>query len=155
MKFTPLLATPPTFTTTFPVVAPVGTDVAMLVEVQLVVVAGVPLNVTVPEDPKLLPVIVTAVPTGPEVVDRLVIFGDTVKVIPLLATPPTVTTTFPVVAPAGTDVAMLVEVQLVVVAGVPLNVTVPEERRGGSSSEAGCGHSTTVTHIPRRGSRRN
>ena len=127
MKFTPLPATPPTFTTTFPVVAPVGTDVAMLVEVQLVVVAGVPLNVTVPEDPKLVPVIVTAVPTGPEVVDRLVIFGDTAKVIPLLATPPTVTTTFPVVAPAGTDVAMLVEVQLVVVAGVPLNVTVPED----------------------------
>ena len=132
MKFTPLLATPPTVTTTFPVVAPAGTDVAMLVEVQLVVVAGVPLNVTVPEDPKLLPVIVTAVPTGPEVGDRLVIWlvvsaAPTVKVTPLLATPPTVTTTFPVVAPVGTDVTMLVEVQLVVVAGVPLNVTVPED----------------------------
>jgi hypothetical protein len=85
VKFTSLLATPPTFTTTFPVVAPAGTDVAMLVEVQLVVVAGVPLNVTVPEDPKLLPVIVTAVPTGPEVGDRLVICGDTVEVPPLNA----------------------------------------------------------------------
>jgi hypothetical protein len=132
VKFTPLLATPPTVTTTFPVVAPAGTDVAMLVEVQLVVVAGVPLNVTVPEDSKLVPVIVTAVPTGPEVVDRLVIEGEgadvvTVKFTPLLATPPTVTTTFPVVAPVGTDVAMLDEVQLVVVAGVPLNVTVPED----------------------------
>jgi len=40
-------------------------------------VAGVPLNVTVPEDPKLVPVIVTAVPTGPEVVDRLVMAGAT------------------------------------------------------------------------------
>ena len=84
-KLMPLLAAPPTVTTTFPVVAPVGTDVAMLVEVQLVVVVGVPLNVTVPEDPKLVPVIVTAVPTGPEVVDRLVIFGDTVEVPPLNA----------------------------------------------------------------------
>ena len=85
VKFTPLLATPPTVTTIFPVVAPAGTDVAMLVEVQLVVVAGVPLNVTVPEDPRLVPVIVTAVPTGPEVVDRLVIFGDTLEVPPLNA----------------------------------------------------------------------
>ena len=132
VKLMPLLATPPTVTTTFPVVAPVGTDVAMLDEVQVVVVAGVPLNVTVPEDPKLVPVIVTAVPAGPDVGLRLVIEGGgadvvTVKFTPLLATPPTVTTTFPVVAPAGTDVAMLVEVQLVVVAGVPLNVTVPED----------------------------
>jgi hypothetical protein len=99
----------------------------MLDEVQLVVVAGVPLNVTVPEDPKLVPVIVTAVPTGPEVGDRLVMPGVTVKATPLLATPLSVTTTFPVVAPVGTDVAMLDEVQLVVVAGVPLNVTVPED----------------------------
>ena len=43
----PLLATPPTFTTTFPVVAPVGTEVAMLVALQVVIVAVVPLNVTV------------------------------------------------------------------------------------------------------------
>ena len=75
MKLTPLLATPPTITTTFPVVAPVGTDVAMLVAVQVVVVAGVPLNVTVPEDPKFDPVIVTAVPTGPDVGFRPVIEG--------------------------------------------------------------------------------
>jgi hypothetical protein len=75
VKFTPLLATPPTVTTTFPVVAPVGTDVAMLVEVQLVVAAGVPLNVTVPEDPKLVPVIVTAVPTIPDVGFRLIMLG--------------------------------------------------------------------------------
>ena len=127
VKLTPLLATPPTVTTTFPVVAPAGTDVAMLVALQLVVVAVVPLNVTVPVDPKFVPVIVTAVPTAPEVGDRLVMLGAdvTVKLTPLLATPPTVTTTFPVVAPAGTDVAMLVALQLVVVAVVPLNVTVP------------------------------
>jgi len=132
VKFTPLLATPPTFTTIFPVVAPAGTDVAMPVVVQLVVAAGVPLNVTVPEDPKLVPVIVTAVPAGPDVGFRLVMEGGgadvvTVKFTPLLATPPTVTTTFPVMAPVGTDVAMLDEVQLVVVASVPLNITVPED----------------------------
>src|SRR6201981_2155120 len=129
VKLTPLLATPPTFTTTLPVVAPVGTDVAMLVALQLVTAAVVPLNVTVLVpcvDPKFVPVIVTAVPTAPEVGDRLVMLGvdDTVKLTPLLATPPTTTTTFPVVAPLGTDVAMLVALQLVTVAAVPLNVTV-------------------------------
>jgi hypothetical protein len=78
VKITALLGTPPTVTTTFPVVAPVGTDVTMLVALQLVTVAAVPLNVTVPvpwEDPKFAPVIVTAVPTTPDVVDRLVIAG--------------------------------------------------------------------------------
>jgi hypothetical protein len=78
VKFTPLLATPPTVTTTLPVVAPVGTEVEMLVALQVVTVAAVPLNLTVLvpcEDPKFVPVIVTAVPTGPEVVDRLVMVG--------------------------------------------------------------------------------
>jgi hypothetical protein len=129
VKVTPLLATPPTVTTTFPLVAPVGTEVAMVVEFQLVVAAVVPLNVTVPLDPRFVPVIVTCVPTAPEVGDRLEIVGAgpeavTVKATPLLATPPTITTTFPVVAPAGTDVAMLVALQVVTVAAVPLNVTV-------------------------------
>jgi hypothetical protein len=78
VKLTPLLPIPPTVTTTFPVVAPDGTGVAMLVDVQVVVVAGVPLKVTVPEDPKFIPVIVTAVPTPPEVGDRLVMLGETV-----------------------------------------------------------------------------
>ena len=78
VKLAPLLATPATLTTTFPVVAPDGTDVATLVDVHVVVVAAVPLNVTVPEDPKFIPVIVTAVPTAPEVGDRLVMLGVTV-----------------------------------------------------------------------------
>jgi hypothetical protein len=130
VKLTPLLATPPTVTTTFPVLAPVGTEVTMVVEFQLVVVAVVPLNLTVPEDPKFVPVIVTALPTVPDVGFRLVIEGAdpvTVKAAPLLATPPTVTTTFPVVASDGTDVTMLVELHFVVVAAVPLNVTVPDD----------------------------
>ena len=66
---TPLLETPLTVATTGPVVAPVGTGAAMLVALQLVGVAAVPLNVTVLEPcdaPKFVPMIVTDVPTGPE-----------------------------------------------------------------------------------------
>jgi hypothetical protein len=48
----------------------------------------------------------------------------TVNSIPLLGTPPTVTTTSPVVAPVGTDTTMLVALQLVGVAVVPLNLIV-------------------------------
>jgi len=126
---TPLLATPDTNTTTFPVVAPLGTDTTMLVALQLVGVAVVPLNVTMPVPcvaPKFVPVIVTDVPTAPEVGFKLVILGvgSTVKLAPLLALPETVTTTFPVVAPVGTVVTMLVALQLVAVATFPLNVTV-------------------------------
>jgi hypothetical protein len=128
---TPLLARPPTVTTTFPVVAPLGTAMVMLVPVQLAAVpAEAPLKVTVLLPwvaPKFVPVIVTAVPTGPDVSDRLVMLGGTVtvKLEPLLARPPTVTTTFPVVAPLGTATVMLVPLQLVAVpAFVPLNATV-------------------------------
>ena len=130
VKLTPLLATPPTVTTTFPVVAPVGTGTTMLVALQLVGVAAVPLNFTVLVPcvaPKFAPVIVTDAPTTPDVGFRLVMLGAgtvTVKLVPLLATPPTVTTTFPVVAPVGTGTTMLVALQLVGVAAVPLNVTV-------------------------------
>jgi hypothetical protein len=125
----PLLARPPTVTTTLPVVAPVGTAATMLVADQLVGVAVVPLNVTVLVlwvAPKLVPVIVTDVPTGPVVGDRLVMVGATVtvNVTPALAMPPTVTTTLPLVAPAGAGTTMLVADQLVGVAAVPLKVTV-------------------------------
>lgn len=131
VKFMPLLATPPTVTTTFPVVAPVGTGTTMVVALQLVGTPAVPLNVTtlVPcVAPKFVPVIVTGVATAPEAGFRLVMLGAagefTVKLIPLLATPPTVTTTFPVVAPVGTDTTMLVALQLAGTPAVPLNVTV-------------------------------
>src|SRR5215471_14534638 len=127
VKLTPLLAVPPTVTTTLPVVAPLGTGATILVLLQLVGVAAVPLNVIVLlpcVEPKVVPVIVTAVPAPPEVGDRLVMLGVTVKLTPLLAVPPTVTTTFPVVAPVGTGTTMLVLLQLVGVAAVPLNETV-------------------------------
>ena len=71
---------------------------------------------------------VTDAPTAPEVGLKLLMLGAdvvlTVKLTPLLATPPTVTTTFPLVAPAGTGTAMLVALQLVGVAATPLNFTV-------------------------------
>jgi hypothetical protein len=131
VKSTPLLASPPTVTTTFPEVAPLGTGTTMLVELQLVAVATVPLNVTVLDacvDPKLVPVIVTEVPTGPEPGEMPVMIGAdtevTTKVMPLLARPPTVTTTLPVVAPLGTGATIVFELQLVGVVGIPLNVTV-------------------------------
>ena len=60
-------------TVTFPVVAPLGTEVTMLVALQLVAVAGVPLKLTmlVPcVAPKFAPVIVTGVPTEHEVTER-------------------------------------------------------------------------------------
>jgi hypothetical protein len=120
-------------TTTFPVVAPLGTGTAMLVALQLVGEPATPLNVTVLVPcvvPKFVPVITTDVPIGPDVGFRLVIVGVvgagvvTVKLIPLLGTPPTFTTTFPGVAPAGTDVVMLVALQLGAGVVVPLNATV-------------------------------
>src|SRR5438477_570986 len=113
-----------------PVVAPAGTGATMLVAPQLVGVATVPLNFTVLVPcvaPKFAPAIVTDVPMIPDVGLRLVMLGAgtvTVKLTPLLATPPTVTTTFPVVAPPGTGTPILVALQLVGVAAVPLNVTV-------------------------------
>jgi hypothetical protein len=129
VKVDPALATPPTVTTTFPVVAPAGTGTTILVELQFVGVAGVPLKVTVLEPcvaPKLLPAMVTDVPTPPEVGDKLVMLGvvNTVKPTPLLATPETVTTTFPAVAPVGTGTVIELAPQLVGVVAVPLNVTV-------------------------------
>jgi hypothetical protein len=79
----PLLASELTVTTTFPVVAPLGTGTTMLVFDQDVGVAVVPLNVSVLVllvDPKFAPVIVTEVPTGPLVGATLVRVGATVTV---------------------------------------------------------------------------
>jgi hypothetical protein len=117
----------------FPLAAPFGTFTVIDVFVQLAALpAGVPLKVTVLElceEPKLHPEIVTAVPTAPEFGLRLEITGavDTTKFVPLLAAPPTVTTTLPVVAPQGTFTVMLDELQLLALpADVPLKVTVLE-----------------------------
>jgi hypothetical protein len=124
---TPLLATPFTVTTTFPVVAPLGTVVTIEVALQLLAVAVVPLNFTVLvpcELPKPLPAIVTDAPTAPDVGERLLILGVTVNLIPLLAEPPTVTITLPVVAAVGTGTTIFVLLQLLGVPAAPLKVTV-------------------------------
>jgi hypothetical protein len=131
VKLTPLLFTSEAVSTTLPEVAPVGTVTATLVLLQLVGVAVVPLKLTKLDScvaPKFVPVIVTAVPTVPEVTDKLVIegAGTTVKFTPLVPTPLALTKTFPVVAPDGTTTPMLSAFQLVTVAAVPLKVTVPE-----------------------------
>jgi hypothetical protein len=124
VKLTPLLATPPAVTTTLPVLAPVGTVTVILVALQLVAVAAIPLKVTVPCEPKFVPVIVTELPTVPAVGLKLAIagVGRTVNVTGLLTAVPTVTITLPVVAPVGTGTVMLVALQAVGVAAVPLNV---------------------------------
>jgi hypothetical protein len=130
VNVTPLLATPPTVTTTLPVVAPVGTGVEMLVALQVVGVADTPLNfmALVPwVAPKLVPAITTELPTGPDVGFKDVMVGAgtvTVNATPLLAMPPTVTTTLPVVAPPGTGAEMLVALHAVGVDATPLNFTV-------------------------------
>jgi hypothetical protein len=101
----------------------------MLLAPQLVGVAVVPLNRTVfvpCAAPKFAPLIVTAAPTMPDGGETLVILGAgvvTVNGAPLLAEPPTVTTTLPVVAPVGTGTTMPLAVQLVGVPGIPLKRT--------------------------------
>src|SRR6266550_2692073 len=127
VKPTPLLAWLDTVTTTFPVVAPLGTVTAILDEPHVVTEAVVPLNVIVLvpcEEPNDVPVIVTAAPTAPVVIDKLVMAGTTVKFTPLLATPLALTTTFPVVALLGTVTPILDAPHDVTLAVVPLNLTV-------------------------------
>src|SRR5207248_9119971 len=92
-------------------------------------VAGVPLKETLLLPcvaPKLVPVRVTDAVTAPlaGASEVSVAVGTTVNATPLLATPPTVTVTFPVVAPLGTGTTMLVADQELGVAAVPLNFTV-------------------------------
>ena len=69
-----------------------------------------------------MPLIVTASATAPEVGDKPVMPGTTVKPCELLAAPRTVTMTGPLVAVAGTGATMLVLLQLVGVAMTPLKV---------------------------------
>jgi hypothetical protein len=78
------------------------------------------------DDPKFAPEIVTTVPIFPNVGDIPLMLGvgRIVKLLPLLTSPAMVTTTFPVVAPAGTRAVIRVVLQLVGVAAVPLKVTV-------------------------------
>jgi hypothetical protein len=114
-----------------PLVALGGTDTVMLVSLHDDGVAAAPLNRTVLAPcvaPKFVPVSVTVVPECPVsgIRDASIGVGNTVNGSPLLATPPTVTTMFPLVAPTGTDTVKLVSLHSVGVASVPLNVRVLE-----------------------------
>ncbi len=108
MNVPELVAVPPDVVTAIvPVTAPVGTVAVTLVdETTLNVVAVVPSNLTAVAPVKFVPVIVTDVPTGPEVGENDVIVGAaavTVNVPELVADPPgVVTVILPVVAPVGT-----------------------------------------------------
>ena len=86
-----------------------------------------PLNVTAVAPVKVVPVIVTLVPTGPLVGVKLAIVGAlavTVKLLELVAVPPgVVTLSGPLVAPLGTVAAIVVAELAVKLALVPLNVT--------------------------------
>src|SRR5258707_3524158 len=88
----PMLATPFTVTTTFALPATkLGTGITMLLLLQEGGATLFPptLTVLVPWlAPKLPPLMVTAVPAAPVAGDRLLMVGVTVKVQPLLATPP-------------------------------------------------------------------
>jgi len=81
----PLLACPPTVTTTLPVVAPLGTVTVMLVALHaLAVPAETPLNVTVLLPwiaPKFVPLIVSVEPVAPEDALKPVIAGPEIKVM--------------------------------------------------------------------------
>jgi len=126
VKGVPLVARPPTTTTTFPVVAPVGTGTTMLVELQLIGAAAVPLNVIVLAPcvaPKPVPVIVTDVPVAPDDGFRLLMIAWTEKFTKLLRNPLTATNTFPVVASVGTGTTMVVSLQIVGVPVAPLKLT--------------------------------
>ena len=98
-------------------VAPVGTTATIDPELQLEIVAEVPLNFTVPcVEPKFAPVIVTDAPIAPDVGERPVTVGvaRTVNGLPLVETPD------------GTIATIDVLLQLVIEeAGVKLNCTVP------------------------------
>lgn len=116
-------------TTTPPLVAAFGTFAMMVVGFQVVTDEAVtPANFTVLEPwlkPKLVPVIVTCVVTGPLGGLRLEMFGAeiTLNGIPLLVIPLAVTTIFPEVAPNGTGTRIPDGLQTPGPAATPLNVT--------------------------------
>jgi hypothetical protein len=110
-----------------PVFAPVGTVTVMLVaETTLNVVAVVPSNLTAVASVKFVPVIVTLVPTKPEVGENDVMVGAaavTTKLPDVVFVPPgVVTLRCPVVAPVGTVAMMVVAEETVNEAVVPLNL---------------------------------
>src|SRR5205807_203639 len=102
-----LVAVPPEVATLIgPLVAPLGTVAVIEVAEPAVKLALTPLKRTAVAPLKLVPLIVTVVPTGPLAGEKLVIVGAlavTTKPLALVAVPPGVVTRIgPLVAPLGT-----------------------------------------------------
>jgi hypothetical protein len=131
VKFVELVAVPLGVVTRIgPVVAPVGTATAILVPAPLTAKPGAFTlsNETAVAPVKLVPLILTDVPTGPLVGLNDVIVGApapvTVKFVELVAVPSGLATAIgPVVAPAGTVVVILCALSIVKVADAPSKVT--------------------------------
>src|SRR6266850_1379408 len=127
VKLPALVAVPPGVVTLIvPVVAPVGTVARIEVAELTVKVALAPLKATRVVPLKLVPLMVTLVPTGPLAGVKLVIVGGliTVKLPALVAVPPGVVTLIvPVVALVGTVARMDVAELTVKVALTPLKAT--------------------------------
>jgi hypothetical protein len=131
VKFVELVAVPLGVVTRIgPVVAPVGTATVIFVPAPFTVKPGALtlLNETAVTPVKLVPLIVTDVPTGPLVGLNDVIVGApapvTVKFVELVAVPSGLVTAIgPVVAPAGTVAVIFCGLSIVNVTDVPLKVT--------------------------------
>ena len=128
-KEIPLLSTPATDTTMEPVVEYDAILAVTLVSLQEVGLTGEPFTLTalpICDVPKFVPTIVTVVPGPPVRGEMLVITGArvTLNASALLPSPFDVTTTLPLVAPAGTtaDIAELVTFETE--PATPLKVTV-------------------------------
>jgi hypothetical protein len=125
VKFTPALDAELLVTTIGPEVAPIGTAAVIALAFQEVVEAARPFNVTAPEVPKLLPVMVTCAPIGPEAADRPVMLGRIVNGLELLDTPEAKTRTDadPGLVELGTTALIEPALQLEMLAVDPPKVT--------------------------------
>jgi hypothetical protein len=111
-----------------PVVVPLGTCVVMLVDVEAVTVAAVPLKLTVlPAGVVLKPApwMVIVAPTIALAGLKEFIIGGAIKSVVLVTDDSALVVTLigPEDTPAGTTAVMVVEVEAVIVAGLPLKVT--------------------------------
>ncbi|HEV8488778.1 MAG TPA: hypothetical protein VGQ58_03205, partial [Candidatus Limnocylindrales bacterium] len=107
-----------------PVLAPAGTVALSEPYTTLPKEALTPLNLTAVAPVKAEPLMVTLVPTGPPVGAKLSRVGLTLKLVALVPVPPgVVTLSLPVVAPPGTEVAIVLSFVTLKLAPVPLNLT--------------------------------
>lgn len=127
VKLVKLVAVPYVVVTLMrPLEAPTGTSAVICVaELTVMLVAGVPLKLTLDEPSNPLPKTNTVVPTGPLAGAKVMLAGVTVKFEALVIVPAAVVTEIkPVVAPAGTATTICVSVFIVGAPAMPLKLTV-------------------------------